>query len=163
MGARKMAGNTERKVPAGASTKKRSQKRPKKGALIKGMLKTIPASMLTDPSFEEELAHIMRGYSGIYALYKNKSLYYVGLTNNLRNRIKSHQKDRSKHWDSFAIFRIKRIDFLKDIETLLIRVADPPGNKSKGNVPKDKDLTRILRALYKERSRSLKEIGRALR
>lgn len=146
------------------STKKKSGRRPKRGALIKGMLKTIPASMLNDPSFEEELAHIMRGYSGIYALYKNSNLYYVGLTNNLRNRIKSHQKDRSKHWDSFAIFRIKRIDYLKDIETLLIRVADPPGNrKSKGTVPKDKDLTRILRVLYRERSKSLKEIGRALR
>jgi hypothetical protein len=30
-------------------------------------------------SFQEGLEKIMRGYAGVYALYKGKRLYYVGL------------------------------------------------------------------------------------
>ena len=140
------------------------KKGSRKGALIKGMSKRLPAEILTDPAFEEGLDSIMRGYSGIYALYRRKTLYYVGLTKNLRGRLKSHQKDgHATKWDSFVIFRIQRVNYLKDIETLLTRIVEPPGNRVKGNVPRDADLNRILRRIRRERERSLRRIKKALK
>lgn len=140
------------------------KKASRKGALIKGMSKRLPAEILTDPAFEEGLDSIMRGYSGIYALYRKKTLYYVGLTKNLRGRLKSHQKDvHATKWDSFVIFRIQRVNYLKDIETLLTRIVEPPGNRVKGNVPRDADLNRILRRIRREQERSLRRIKKALK
>ncbi len=135
-----------------------------KGALIKGMSKRLPAEILNDPSFEEGLGKIMKGYSGIYALYKRNKLYYVGLTKNLQGRISHHQEDRhAEKWDSFVIFRIKKVGYLKDIETLLTRIVEPPGNRAKGNVPRDANLNHVLRQIQRERERALRRIKKALR
>ncbi|MGH8454912.1 MAG: GIY-YIG nuclease family protein [Nevskiales bacterium] len=111
--------------------KTRKKKRSSKGALIKGMTKPLPIDLLKEPYFGEALDEIMRGYAGVYALYRNDRIYYVGLASNLYWRIRSHTKNRHKgKWDSFAIFRINRVRYLKDIETLLLRVASPPGSLS---------------------------------
>jgi hypothetical protein len=150
-------------------SKKKIAKSPKrkkstKGALIKGMSKRLPAEILNDPAFEEGLASIMKGYSGIYALYRRNKLYYAGLTKDLQGRINRHQEDRhAGKWDSFVIFRIERVNYLKDVETLLLRVAEPPGNKSKGNVPRDANLNRVLREIQRERERALRRIRKALK
>jgi hypothetical protein len=128
------------------------------------MSKRLPAEILKDSAFEDGLARIMKGYSGIYALYRGKKLYYVGLTKNLRGRLNSHLKDtHAGKWDGFIIFRIRRVQYLKDIETLLTRIVDPPGNSSKGNVPRDADLNRVLRAIRRDRERSLRRIKKALK
>jgi hypothetical protein len=59
--------------------------------------------------------------------YNHHKLYYVGLTRNLFGRIGWHLKGRHKNrWDSFVVFRIKRVTFLKDIETLITRIIDVP-------------------------------------
>lgn len=50
-----------------------------KGALIKGMTKRLPHEILDNRLFERRLREIMRGYAGIYALYRKSRLYYVGL------------------------------------------------------------------------------------
>ncbi len=140
------------------------RKSPRKGALIKGMSKRLPAEILRDAAFKIGLDEIMRGYSGIYALYKKKTLYYVGLTKNLKRRIKTHLKDRHKNkWDSFVIFRIQRVEYLKDIETLLTRIVEPKGNRVKGKVPSDANLNRVLNRIRKERQLSLSRIEKALK
>lgn len=106
----------------------------------------------------------MRGYAGIYALYNGPKLYYVGLTKNLFGRIRSHRKDRHiKRWDSFVIFRIKRVNYLKDIETLLTHLVTAPGNRVKGKVPKDADINRVLRVILREESAEIRKIAKALR
>ncbi|MEM7814405.1 MAG: GIY-YIG nuclease family protein [Candidatus Aenigmatarchaeota archaeon] len=70
------------------------------------MSKKLPSSILEDPIFEEKLKELMKGYSGIYALYKGDELYYVGLTKNLHGRIRWHLRDRhAGKWDKFVIFR----------------------------------------------------------
>jgi predicted GIY-YIG superfamily endonuclease len=61
----------------------------------------------------------MRGYAGVYALYNKERLYYVGLATNLYGRLRGHTKNRHKgKWDQFAIFRVRRVRYLKDMETL---------------------------------------------
>ncbi len=144
-----------------AQHKTRKQKR---GKLIKGMTKRLPSDILDNPVFTIRLQKIMKGSSGIYALYRRSRLYYVGLTTNLFGRINWHLKDRhAGKWDSFVIFRIKRVDYLKDIETLITHLVDPPGNRIKGTVPRDADINRMLRELVRQHDKEMKEIKKALR
>lgn len=151
-----------RKVPAHGKNKK--GKRTTKGALIKGMSKRLPSVILGNPVFKKRLREIMRGYSGIYALYRKERLYYVGLTTNLLGRINWHLKDRhARKWDSFVIFRIKRVDYLKDIETLITHLVEVPGNRVKGEVPRDADISHILREILREHGKEMKEIEKALK
>ena len=58
----------------------------------------------------------MRGYSGIYLLYRRKTLYYVGLASNFLWRLKTHAM-RDRHagkWDRLIIYRIKHVRYLKE-------------------------------------------------
>jgi len=118
-------------------------KKSVRGSLIKGVLENIPSE-----SFEiiaESINDTMKGESGIYALYDNQKLYYVGLAKNLKSRVKKHRKDRhAKKWNKFSIYIIKKTKFLKDVETILLRVIDPKGNKVKGKIPKLKSLQKVL-------------------
>ncbi|MEW6470582.1 MAG: GIY-YIG nuclease family protein, partial [Bacteroidota bacterium] len=70
------------------------KKKSSKGALIKGMSKKIPKIMLDDISFRNRMKDILRGYSGIYALYNGHKLYYVGLAKDLFWRLHSHGRNR---------------------------------------------------------------------
>jgi len=138
-------------------------KKTTKGALIKGMSKRLPSRILDNPVFKKRLRAIMRGYSGIYALYRQDRLYYVGLTTDLFRRIKWHLRDRhARKWDSFVIFRIKRVDYLKDIETLITHLIKVPGNRMSGSVPRDADINRVLREILREHAKEIREIEKAL-
>jgi len=140
------------------------KKKSTRGALIKGMSKRLPSEILSNPVFRKKLREIMKGYAGIYALYRDHKLYYVGLTKNLFGRISWHQKDRHKgKWNTFVIFRIKRVRLLKDIETLVTHIADLPGNRVKGRVPQDTDINKVLREILREHEREIKGIKKALR
>jgi hypothetical protein len=145
-------------------TKHGSKSRSTKGALIKGMSRRLPSEILESEIFAERLVIMMRRYAGIYALYRKDKLYYVGLTTNLLGRIKWHLRDRhAGKWDSFTIFRIQRVKYLKDIETLLHHVVDAPGNKIKGKVPKDADLNRVLQTILKEHKRAIRGLEKAFK
>ena len=78
--------------------------------------------------------------SGIYALYDDHGLYYVGLTNfSLRGRIEKHTQDRhKKKWKRFSWYQIRDLEHTKDIETILLRIIDPKGNRVKGKFKKKK-------------------------
>jgi len=145
-------------------TGKVPKKRSNKGALIKGMSRRLPVELLGDRSFEDGLQEIMRGYAGVYALYDGDELYYVGLATNLYGRLRWHTKNRhSGKWDRFAIFRVGRVSYLKDMETLLLQVAKPPGNVLSGHLQRDADLTRVLRKVHRESTLRLSRIKKALR
>jgi predicted GIY-YIG superfamily endonuclease len=53
--------------------------------------------------FPELVTEFARGKSGVYALYKGESLYYVGLAKNLRSRLHHHLRDRhAQEWNRFS-------------------------------------------------------------
>jgi hypothetical protein len=140
------------------------KKKSSKGALIKGMSKKIPKIMLDDISFRNRMKDILRGYSGIYALYNGHKLYYVGLAKDLFWRLHSHGRNRHKEkWDSFVIFRIKRVNYLKDIETLVMSIVDLPGNRVKGKVPKDADINRLLKEIINIEAKKVQKLRKTLR
>ncbi len=155
-----MSEATVRKRPPRNAAKRRPSG---KGALIKGMSQRLPIEILESPVFERRLHEMMRGYAGIYVLHQGKRIYYVGLTTNLLGRIKGHAKWRAGKWDHFTFFRIQKVRYLKDIETLLHRLVDSPGNKVKGHVPRDADLNRVLREVLVEHERTIQGIRKAIR
>ena len=139
--------------------KRKKHKNSTKGRLIKGMTDKMPSSLLKNPIFKEKLKEMMKDYAGIYGLYRKDKPYYVGLTKNLLRRIKRHLKDRHKRkWDSFQIFRIKKIDYLKDIETLLLHIVKTKGNRVRGHVPKDAQLNYALKEIYKDHKKEMREL-----
>ncbi|HQR19742.1 MAG TPA: GIY-YIG nuclease family protein [Burkholderiaceae bacterium] len=147
-----------------ARAAKAPKKRTTKGALIKGMTKQLPSEILASPIFRRKLQDLMKGYAGIYALYHHDKPYYVGLTTNLFGRVNGHLKDRHKgQWDHFVIFRIKKVDYLKDIETLITHLMPWPGNRVKGKVPRDGDINRILQQILTQHTKEITEIRKVLR
>jgi len=97
-------------------------------------------------------------------LYKGRRLYYIGLANNLYWRLVGHTRNKHKgKWDRFAIFRVGRVRYLKDIESILLRVANPPGNAVSGHFPRDADLTRVLRRIQREQMRKLTRMRRVMK
>jgi predicted GIY-YIG superfamily endonuclease len=143
--------------------RRKRKHRSTKGALIKGMSGRLPSEILDSNIFEKGLQQIMQHYAGIYALYRKKKLYYVGLTKNLAGRLKSHLNDRlAGKWDQFMIFRIQRVRYLKDIETLIHHIVDMKGIKVKGKLPKDADLNQVLRDVLNENKKVIKATEKVL-
>lgn len=135
-----------------------------KGALIKGMSKRFPVSIIQNQLFKEWLKDVMHHKAGIYALYDGKELYYVGLTENLLGRIRAHLKDKhAGKWDSFTTFKITKVRYLKDIETLIHHIVDAPGNRVKGKVPQKANINRLLHDVLKEQEQQFKDIKKSFK
>jgi len=135
-----------------------------KGALIKGMFLRKPAVLFDEPLFEKNLKKLMKGRSGIYALYKGSKLYYVGLTKNLHGRIKWHYLgDRlAGKWDNFSIFIVNRVGYLKDLETMIQNIFETKGNRATGRVPKKYGLDYIINRILKDKKRDIEKLERSI-
>ena len=120
--------------------------------LISGYLERIASKVFDD--YHEEITRLVGNQRGVYALYKKNSLYYVGLATNLRARVKQHLKDRhAKKWDGFSLYLIHSAEHLKELETLLIRISEPRGNRTRGGFKKTENLIRVLKKLMEARNR----------
>lgn len=125
-----------------------------KGSLITGVLEKIPSGHFE--AVGKELRDVLKKQPGIYSLYKDDRIYYVGLASNLFGRIKHHLRDKHKgEWNYFSIFIVKRVKFLKDLETSLIRIAKPKGNKRLGRIHNHGELQQILKKSIREKKRVL--------
>ena len=89
-----------------------------------------------------------RGH-GLYALYKNKELLYVGLaTKSIRSRISSHKRKGKIPFTHFSVFLVTgRSDSalklrIRDLEALLLNVMEhrPNWNKSITKFVRAKEL-----------------------
>ena len=91
--------------------------------------------------YPEVVRELIRGRSGVYALYRGVRLYYVGLATNLMTRVKHHFKDRhQRRWDHFSVYLTDDSDHMRELESLLLRIANPPGNQIVGRLGKSGDL-----------------------
>ena len=89
----------------------------------------------------ELIRDMIRGKAGVYALYRRDKLYYVGLATNLMTRLKQHLKDRhSNAWDRFSVYLTLRDEHIKELESLLLRIVGPAGNKQAGNFVNSENL-----------------------
>ncbi len=109
---------------------KENTKKTDRGKLVKKWGEGFFINQIHD---KEIPRHKTKG-RGLYALYKNDKLVYVGLTkSSIRGRIKDHLRDDKKgKWNRFSFYQVKRIKYIKDIETLILRIGKPKLNKRKG-------------------------------
>lgn len=112
--------------------------------LVKQMLENIRADALE--SHIHIISHYARHRQGVYVLYHNKNLYYVGLAQNLQRRLQQHLRDRHHdRWNKFSVYLTIDNDFVKEMESLLLRITRPKGNKVRGNLVNCVDLRRAFR------------------
>jgi len=125
------------------------KKKHKARAIIAGHLEKIGAKVFDD--FSSVITNIIKSHQGIYALFKKDRLYYVGLARNLKGRINSHNKDRHQNkWTHFSLYIIRKEDHIKEIESLVLRIAYPKGNIIRGKLKQSKDLRPLLKRKLKD-------------
>ena len=95
--------------------------------------------------YQKMIRQYVRRRSGIYALYRGDRLYYVGLASNLRSRLKGHLRDRHKNlWDRFSVYLTVGDQHMKELESLVLRISKPIGNKVKGKFKRSENLRRLF-------------------
>jgi len=118
----------------------------------------------------EEYQDIIREYvsrrQGVYALYNDDDLYYVGLASDLSARLKAHLKDRhAGHWNRFSVYLTIGDKHLRELEALILRVVKPipQGNTKIGNFARSENLLARLAKDIKQRNREKLDhiVGRA--
>jgi hypothetical protein len=103
----------------------------KSGALVCQQLENLSRDVLQE--YQDIIREYIRGRHGVYALYRKEKLYYVGLAINLRRRLKQHLKDRhGESWDRFSVYLTIEGHHTKELESLLLRIAKPQGNRQSG-------------------------------
>ncbi len=110
--------------------------------------------------YQDLIHQYIRGRHGIYALYRRGKLHYVGLASNLRSRLRQHLHDRHKDsWDHFSIYLTIDGHGIKELETMLLRIVSPEGNKMGGRFVRSQNLAvklkRDIRQLHSEQMKDL--------
>jgi hypothetical protein len=108
----------------------------------------------------EEYQDIIREYvsrrQGVYALYHEEDLYYVGLASDLSSRLKAHLSDKhGGQWDRFSVYLTIGNKHLRELETLILRVIKPrpEGNSKVGKFARSEDLRARLAKDIRQRNR----------
>jgi hypothetical protein len=93
--------------------------------------------------YQDIVQQYVRRRQGVYALYRKSKLYYVGLASNLRSRLHHHLRDRhGQSWDRFSVYLTIGDSHLRELESLVLRIVKPTGNKQKGKFAKSVDIRR---------------------
>lgn len=125
------------------------RRKNKTRAIIAGHLEKIGAKVFDD--FSSVITDLIKGHQGIYALFKKDRLYYVGLASNLKSRINAHRKDKLQNrWTHFSLYIIRKEGHIKEIESLVLRIAYPKGNIIRGKLKLSKDLRPLLKRKLKD-------------
>lgn len=123
----------------------------KSDSLVTGHLEHISSDIFD--RYHDEITKLVAKEHGVYALYKNKRLYYVGLARNLRTRVNQHLKDKhSNRWDTFSLFLVEKAEHLKELESLMLHIFKPEGNRQRGKFANSTNLRRALKKLVKNRN-----------
>lgn len=128
-------------------------------ALVTDYIERMSGDILDD-RYRAQLAELIRGHSGIYALYKDDALYYVGLAVDLMRRVDQHLKDRHRGaWNRFSVYLTARDEHMKPLESLLLRIYRPSGNQQGGRLPGANDRKRALAQAMRRRDDGLRAIA----
>lgn len=126
-----------------AKTKKSKRK---SRAIVQGHLERINSQVFDN--YRDQITELIGKNHGVYALYRRDKLYYIGLAADLKGRIRTHLKDRHKgKWDHFSLYIIRKEDHIREVESLLARIAKPPGNKQMGKLGRSKNLLPFLKQI----------------
>jgi hypothetical protein len=127
-----------------AMEKKHKKKKSSRGQLVQAYAEEISAELLEKHGDTMKL--VIGKKRGVYVLSKDGKPYYIGLAKKLPNRLSHHLKDHhARKWDHFNFYAIRSQKYVKDLESILIRVARPKGNKQLGGFGKNKNLRKKLK------------------
>lgn len=119
-----------------------------KDGIVREYIERVGGDVLDNDHYRSIIGQMIKGHAGVYALYKDDRLYYVGLATNLMSRVKHHLKDRhANKWNRFSVYLTTLGDHIKPIESLLLRIIDPKGNRVKGRLPGANDLKKTLNSM----------------
>lgn len=95
--------------------------------------------------YRDIIKQMIRKKAGVYALYRQDKLYYIGLAGNLMGRVNTHLKDRHRGlWDRFSVYLANDSNHIKPLESLLLRIAKPSGNRVSGGFGGPQNMYRAL-------------------
>lgn len=110
--------------------------------------------------YYEQITALVGDSPGIYALYDGADLYYVGKSIDLRKRVKDHLTDRHlASWSHFSLYLVRKADHIPEIESLLVRIANPKGNRV---IPKGKSTGALAKKLRRSISEKQKQVLQTL-
>ncbi len=113
----------------------------KEKQLVSQYLENISREALE--KYQEIVRNYVRDRQGVYALFRRGKLYYVGLAHNLRSRLQTHLRDHhADSWDRFSAYLTIGDAHLKELESLVLRIVKPKGNKLKGKFLRAENLRR---------------------
>lgn len=128
----------------------------KQSQLVCQHLENVSRTMIE--KYRDVIREFVRRQNGIYALYRRGKLYYVGLASSLLGRLKMHLRDRhSETWDRFSVYLTLGPAYMKEIESVLIRISNPIGNKQRGKLARSENLLPKVRAEYRRRRKKEEE------
>lgn len=138
--------------------KKKKRKQSPKGALVRGFIPPNSRKLLENDVFKKRIKKLLKENSGLYLLYKDHKLYYAGITGtDLFTRLYHHTRDKHKNkWNKFSVFIVRRVKYLKDIETMVHRILDLRANVSKGRFKKHYQYDNKIKQIIKDAVNSLK-------
>ena len=127
--------------------------------LVIGHLERISSGVFD--RYSRVITDLVGGENGIYALYRNNTLHYVGLATDLRKRLNQHLGDRHKgKWNYFSLYLVRSQRSLRDLEDLVLRIAYPKGNVVRGKFGGAPDLRKVLKSQI--RTRAIEEINKLM-
>ncbi len=125
----------------GATSKRRKYtKKP----IVTGYLEKVSSSIFDRHS--KIIAEMIQGQQGLYVLYRRDKLYYVGLASNLKSRVNQHVRDKhAGKWTHFSLYIIHHTDHIRELESLLLRIAYPAGNRVRGKLRRSANMLPALK------------------
>lgn len=122
-----------------------------KAALVSQYLEGISGEAIEE--YQEFFREVARRRNGVYALYKGKRLYYVGLATNLGARLKQHLRNRhGGKWDRFSIYLTIGENHIRELEALVLRIVQPTGNRQIGKFPRAQNLRQTFTGRVRQES-----------
>jgi hypothetical protein len=133
-------------------------RRASRGALVSQYLEGISRTALAE--YQQFFREQARRRNGVYALYRKKKLYYVGLARDLRGRLKTHLRDKhGESWDRFSMYLTVGDDHIKELESLVLRIVRPSGNRQGGKFARAQNLRReFTRRVKQDAAEHLSEL-----
>lgn len=124
----------------------------KSRAIVQGHLEKISSAVFDN--YQHQITDLIGSRHGVYALFREGHLYYIGLATDLKRRIRHHLRDRHRgRWDYFSLYMIRKEDHIRELESLLVRIASPSGNRVKGKLGKSQNLLPFLRKTVSAKAR----------
>lgn len=110
----------------------KNKRKTEKSRIFKEKLEDVSTEIFTNSIYAEILKKEMGNKHGIYVLYNKKGeVYYIGKTEKLRRRLKTHLKHKKRKWNRFTIYFTRSKNYMDIIEEVLISMVNPKGNKQK--------------------------------